>query len=118
MIEPGIQEESSRNREIATIDVHNPARMRLLGTKIWQPRGLSSEANDSWANFYRGDILLKGKYLLAGNYSRVELYDVSNPLNPEPIQLINTGFQWSAGRIKDGYLFVPTLSGLVVVKLQ
>jgi len=109
--------ENSRNREITTINVKDPARMKLLGTRVWQPRGLHTALNDSWANFYRGDILLHGKYLIAGNYGRVEMYDISNPLNPIPVQMLNTGFQWSIGRIKDGHLFVPTLSGLVVVKL-
>jgi len=109
--------DSWRTREIVTIDVKDPAQMKMIGTKKWQPQDLHTKVNDIWANFYRGDFLLYGKYLIASNYSRVELYDFSNPLDPKPIQLLNTGFQWSAGKIKNGHLFVPTLSGLVVVKL-
>ncbi|MFH1491589.1 MAG: hypothetical protein ABII06_21985 [Pseudomonadota bacterium] len=112
----GSMGKESRTHEIATIDATDPSNMTLISIRNWQPQGLHSELNDFWANFYRGDFLLHDKTLIASNYGRVEVYDVSDPLRPESVQMLNTGFQWTAGRIKNGYLFVPTLSGLVVVK--
>lgn len=103
--------------EFVTIDARDPAKMKWLTARVWQPRGLQSDLNDTWANFYSGDLFMHGNYIFLSNYARIEVYDGSDPLNVKPVQLINTGFQWTGGKIKFGHLYVPTLSGLVVIEL-
>jgi len=56
-------------------------------------------------------------YMFGGNYGQIECFDLSKPGDPRFVGLCNTGFQWSAGLLRDGLLYVPTLVGLDIVRV-
>lgn len=109
-----IRENKIPSRKLCIIDISSPENPKLV--KIFTPLFdlLPAPCNSGWADFYQ-DLIISGEYLYIGNYGQIECYDISDPENPKLFDRKHIGFQWSVGRKKGKYLFVPTLRGLVVL---
>jgi hypothetical protein len=96
------------------VDVRDPKQPRWVTT--FDPRPDLPEAPCSvWADFDQ-DIIADGDYIFIGNYGAVECYDIREPASPRFFDRRHVGYQWSVGRKRGDYLFVPALSGLLVLR--
>ncbi|HUT35895.1 MAG TPA: hypothetical protein VNE39_20575 [Planctomycetota bacterium] len=96
------------------VDVRDPRQPRWVRT--YDPRpDLPEEPCAVWADFDQ-DIVADGNYIFIGNYGAIECYDITEPTAPRLFGRRHVGYQWSVGRKRGDYLFVPALSGLVVVR--
>jgi len=96
------------------LDVRDPRQPRWLRT--YDPRpDLPDEPCSAWADFDQ-DIIADGDYLFIGNYGAIECYDISEPAAPRFFDRRHVGYQWSVGRKRGDWLFVPALSGLLVLR--
>jgi hypothetical protein len=68
-----------------------------------------------WSDFYQ-DVIVDGDYLFIGDYGEIQCLDISKPTEPVLFDVLHCGFQWSVGRRRGEHLFVPALSGLLVLR--
>ena len=96
------------------VDVRDPKRPRWVMTHDPRP-----ELPDSpclvWADFYQ-DLIADGDYLFLGDYGEIQCLDISQPARPRWVEACHVGFQWSVGRKRGPHLFVPALTGLLVLR--
>lgn len=96
------------------VDVRNPRQPQWVTT--YDPRpDLPASPCSLWGDFYQ-DLIVDGDYLFIGNYGQIECYDISKPDSPRFFDTKHIGYQWSVGRKRGDYLFVPALSGLIVLR--
>jgi len=96
------------------LDVRDPRQPRLVRTGDPRP-DLPDEPCSVWADFDQ-DVIADGDYLFVGNYGAIECYDISRPAAPRFFGRRHVGYQWSVGRKRGDFLFVPALSGLLVLR--
>jgi hypothetical protein len=95
------------------VDVRDLNKPRWLST--YDPYPMLPEAPCSlWGDFYQ-DLFVDGDYLFIGNYGQIECFDISEPESPELFDVFHAGYQWSVGRKRLDHLFVPALSGMLVL---
>lgn len=99
---------------IHIIDVRNPSRPKYIKSVDPFP-DLPDAPCSLWGDFYQ-DIILEGDYLFIGNYIQVECISIVEPENPRLLDYKHIGYQWSVGKRRGEYLFVPALTGLVILK--
>ncbi len=95
------------------VDARDLNRPRWLST--YDPYPMLPEAPCSlWGDFYQ-DLFVDGDYLFIGNYGQIECFDISEPESPKLFDVFHAGYQWSVGRKRFDHLFVPALSGMLVL---
>lgn len=95
------------------VDVRNLDKPRWIRT--YDPYPMLPESPCSiWGDFYQ-DLLVDGGYLFIGNYGQIECFDISEPESPRLFDVFHAGYQWSVGRKRFDHLFVPALSGMLVL---
>ncbi|MCM8767316.1 MAG: hypothetical protein NC921_00845 [Candidatus Omnitrophica bacterium] len=104
------------SRKLCIINLSFPEKPKLV--KIFTPLFdlMSAPCSSCWADFYQ-ELIVSGNYLFIGNYGQIECYDISDPENPSFFDRKHIGYQWSIGKKKGKYLYVPTLKGLVVLSV-
>jgi hypothetical protein len=96
------------------VDVRDPRQPRWV--KTYQPKPDLPDAPCSlWANFYQ-DLVADGDYLFIGDYGEIQCLDIAEPAVPRLVDALPVGYQWSGGRKRGPHLFVPALSGLMVLR--
>jgi len=96
------------------VDVRNPRQPRWVDT--YDPRPELPDAPCSmWSDFYQ-DVIADGDFLFIGDYGEIQCLDISEPTKPQLFDVLHVGFQWSVGRKRGEHLFVPALSGLLVLR--
>jgi len=96
------------------VDVRDPRQPRWVMT--YDPRPDLPDAPCSlWSDFYQ-DIIADGDYLFIGDYGEIQCLDISAPTSPRVFDVLHVGYQWSVGRKRGPHLFVPALSGLLVLR--
>lgn len=96
------------------VDVRAPRQPRWVRT--YDPRpDLPDEPCSVWADFDQ-DIIADGDYLFIGNYGAIECYEISDPTAPRFFDRRHVGYQWSVGRKRGDWLYVPALAGLLVLR--
>ena len=96
------------------VDVRDPRQPRWVTT--FDPRpDLPDSPCSLWADFYQ-DIISDGDYLFIGDYGEIQCLDISRPQSPRLVDACHVGYQWSVGRKRGSHLFVPALSGLLVLR--
>ncbi len=96
------------------VDVRDPKQPRWVRT--YDPRpDLPDEPCSVWADFDQ-DVIADGDYLFIGNYGAIECYNISEPAAPRLFDRRHVGYQWSVGRKRGDWLFVPALAGLLVLR--
>ncbi|MDP6504245.1 MAG: hypothetical protein QF886_11540, partial [Planctomycetota bacterium] len=97
------------------VDVRDPKNPRWVRT--YDPRpDLPDAPCFVWADFYQ-DIIADGDFLFIGDYGQIECYDISIPESPEVFDIFHAGCQWSVGRKRGDYLYVPSLSGHIILNV-
>jgi len=96
------------------VDVRDPRQPRWVSTRDPRP-DLPESPCSVWADFDQ-DLVADGDYLFIGNYGAIECYDISEPASPRLFDRRHVGYQWSVGRKRGDWLFVPALSGLLVLR--
>jgi len=96
------------------VDIRDPKQPRWVATVDPRP-DLPEEPCAVWADFDQ-DIIADGDYLFIGNYGAIECYDIREPASPRLFDRRHVGYQWSVGRKRGDFLFVPALSGLEVLR--
>ncbi|MBI2191646.1 MAG: hypothetical protein HYU36_06660 [Planctomycetes bacterium] len=96
------------------VDVRQPAAPRWVATVDPYP-DLPASPCSLWGDFNQ-DLIVDGDYLFIGNYGQIECYDISEPERPRLHAVRHLGYQWSVGRKRGDHLFVPALSGLLVLE--
>jgi hypothetical protein len=96
------------------VDVRDPKKPRWV--KTYQPKPDLPESPCSlWADFYQ-DLVADGDYLFIGDYGEIQCLDISAPESPRFADGLHVGYQWSVGRKRGPHLYVPALSGLLVLR--
>jgi len=96
------------------VDVRDGRQPRWV--KTFQPKPDMPESPCSlWADFYQ-DIIADGDYLFVGDYGEIQCLDIREPSQPRMFDALHAGYQWSVGRKRGPHLFVPALSGLMVLR--
>jgi len=96
------------------VDVRNPRQPRWIIS--YDPRPELPDAPCAmWSDFYQ-DIIADGDYLFIGVYGEIQCLDISEPTDPQLVDVLHVGYQWSVGRKRGEHLYVPALSGLLVLR--
>jgi len=96
------------------VDLADPRTPRWITTFDPRPE-LPRSPCEVWADFYQ-DIIADGDLLFIGGYGEIQCLDISVPAAPKLIDVLDVGFQWSVGRKSGGHLYVPALTGLMVLR--
>lgn len=70
-----------------------------------------------WSRFFTDGIVVKDK-LYMNSYDFINVIDLKTPENPSLVDRKFVGYKWTIGDYLDGHLFVPTLRGLKIVKVE